>query len=196
VAVTDNGVGWAAACRLDRLVPAPEGGCYGSIRQLAGWWRSLPGGLPGAVGAGPSGVWATGRGGPIWRVDPTSTRVVPPSPCQAVLAACPPARPAGLVGRVLVSTDGVWVADPAGSAVLRVDLDATSLGAGRWPMAPAMRRRLERSGGRWRPQGLSSRQDRRLVSIFERWGFTWGGRWLVPDGMHFELLSLRSAPTP
>jgi hypothetical protein len=40
------------------------------------------------------------------------------------------------------------------------------------------------------PQGLRPHQDRRLVSIFERWGFTWGGRWLVPDGMHFELLRL------
>lgn len=30
--------------------------------------------------------------------------------------------------------------------------------------------------------------DPRLVEILERWGFTWGGRWLVPDGMHFEFL--------
>lgn len=28
--------------------------------------------------------------------------------------------------------------------------------------------------------------DRRIVDIMESWGFTWGGRWLVPDGMHFE----------
>jgi len=28
--------------------------------------------------------------------------------------------------------------------------------------------------------------DRRIVAIMERFGFTWGGRWLVPDGMHFE----------
>jgi hypothetical protein len=25
-----------------------------------------------------------------------------------------------------------------------------------------------------------------LVAIFRRWGFTWGGRWMRPDGMHFE----------
>ncbi len=31
-------------------------------------------------------------------------------------------------------------------------------------------------------------QDPRVVEIFARWGFTWGGRWLVPDGMHFEYL--------
>lgn len=34
--------------------------------------------------------------------------------------------------------------------------------------------------------GTEPDQDRRLVEIFERLGFTWGGRWLVPDGMHFE----------
>lgn len=28
--------------------------------------------------------------------------------------------------------------------------------------------------------------DERVVRIMERHGFTWGGRWLVPDGMHFE----------
>lgn len=28
--------------------------------------------------------------------------------------------------------------------------------------------------------------DPRLVDIMEDYGFTWGGRWLVPDGMHFE----------
>ena len=31
-----------------------------------------------------------------------------------------------------------------------------------------------------------SDQDTRLVEVMERHGFTWGGRWLVPDGMHFE----------
>jgi hypothetical protein len=45
--------------------------------------------------------------------------------------------------------------------------------------------------GAARVQGLPAHQDRRVVSIFERWSFTWGGRWLVPDGMHFELLTLR-----
>lgn len=28
--------------------------------------------------------------------------------------------------------------------------------------------------------------DKGLVRIMEAWGFTWGGRWLIPDGMHFE----------
>ena len=34
--------------------------------------------------------------------------------------------------------------------------------------------------------GTPSDLDPRLVEIMERSGLTWGGRWLVPDGMHFE----------
>ena len=34
--------------------------------------------------------------------------------------------------------------------------------------------------------GTKADQDRRLVETMEKWGFTWGGRWIVPDGMHFE----------
>lgn len=37
--------------------------------------------------------------------------------------------------------------------------------------------------------GSQPRQDPRLVKTFEQWGFTWGGRWLVPDGMHFEYVA-------
>lgn len=29
--------------------------------------------------------------------------------------------------------------------------------------------------------------DLRIVEVFERHGFNWGGRWRTPDGMHFEL---------
>jgi hypothetical protein len=36
------------------------------------------------------------------------------------------------------------------------------------------------------PTGVRPRLDRDVVEIVERHGFTWGGRWLVPDGMHFE----------
>lgn len=34
--------------------------------------------------------------------------------------------------------------------------------------------------------GQTPHQDPRLVRIFERWGFLWGGTFIVPDGMHFE----------
>lgn len=36
------------------------------------------------------------------------------------------------------------------------------------------------------PFGAPPDQDPRLVRTFERWGFVWGGRFVVPDGMHFE----------
>ncbi|HEX2053982.1 MAG TPA: M15 family metallopeptidase [Actinomycetota bacterium] len=38
------------------------------------------------------------------------------------------------------------------------------------------------------PYGAEPTMDPRLVSLLEEWGFTWGGRWVVPDGMHFEYL--------
>jgi len=36
------------------------------------------------------------------------------------------------------------------------------------------------------PTGARPRLSSDVVEILERYGFTWGGRWLVPDGMHFE----------
>jgi hypothetical protein len=36
--------------------------------------------------------------------------------------------------------------------------------------------------------GQTPHQDPRVVAVFERWGFTWGGSWLRPDGMHFEFV--------
>jgi hypothetical protein len=34
--------------------------------------------------------------------------------------------------------------------------------------------------------GQTPHQDPRLVRVFERWGFVWGGTFIAPDGMHFE----------
>lgn len=35
--------------------------------------------------------------------------------------------------------------------------------------------------------GATPTMDPRIVEVFDRWGFVWGGRWSRPDGMHFEL---------
>lgn len=40
------------------------------------------------------------------------------------------------------------------------------------------------------PKGVRPRMDPRIVAIFEKWGFRWGGRWSPPDGHHFELAAL------
>lgn len=39
------------------------------------------------------------------------------------------------------------------------------------------------------PFGHAPRQDPRLVAVLARQGFTWGGHWLTPDGMHFEAVA-------
>ncbi len=36
------------------------------------------------------------------------------------------------------------------------------------------------------PFGRPPDQDPRMVEVFERWGFIWGGTFVRPDGMHFE----------
>ena len=36
------------------------------------------------------------------------------------------------------------------------------------------------------PYGATPTMDPKVVKIFRRWGFLWGGRYLTPDGMHFE----------
>lgn len=35
--------------------------------------------------------------------------------------------------------------------------------------------------------GQTPQMDPRIVEIFKKWGFVWGGDWRRPDGMHFEL---------
>jgi len=36
-------------------------------------------------------------------------------------------------------------------------------------------------------RGTAGTIDRRIVQIFDRWGFEWGGRWRYTDPMHFQL---------
>ncbi|MET3962282.1 hypothetical protein ABIE44_002216 [Marmoricola sp. OAE513] len=39
-------------------------------------------------------------------------------------------------------------------------------------------------------RGTAGTMDPRIVQIFNRWGFAWGGTWRDPDPMHFELAQL------
>lgn len=42
--------------------------------------------------------------------------------------------------------------------------------------------------------GAQPQLDPRIVEIFQKWGFEWGGHWSTPDGMHFELRTLMDVP--
>ena len=44
------------------------------------------------------------------------------------------------------------------------------------------------------PYGQPPRQPAILVSVMDGHGFTWGGRWTVPDGMHFEFVDVPWLP--
>ncbi len=41
------------------------------------------------------------------------------------------------------------------------------------------------------PQGATPRLDCRVVRVFRKWGFAWGGNFVNPDGMHFEYVGER-----
>ena len=43
-------------------------------------------------------------------------------------------------------------------------------------------------------RGTVGEMDRDVVSIFEKWGFTWGGDWRYTDPMHFELSGAGHGP--
>ena len=43
-------------------------------------------------------------------------------------------------------------------------------------------------------RGIEGTMDPKVVDIFKRWGFRWGGDWEYTDPMHFELGALLSSP--
>jgi hypothetical protein len=121
-AVTASGV-WLGCCWSGISTRHPSGWLVRvdpDSNRVAARIR-LPG-LPTAVGAGRSGVWVTGAGGPIWRVDPASRRVVATIRVPGGLGGLPGREgPAGEAGEVLVRPEAVWVSNPAGAQVLRID---------------------------------------------------------------------------
>jgi hypothetical protein len=44
------------------------------------------------------------------------------------------------------------------------------------------------------PYGSDPRQPAVLVRVMRERGFAWGGRWTVPDGMHFEFVDISGVP--
>jgi hypothetical protein len=111
--------------------------CCG-VGASAGWLRRidpagnrvvatvrLPGGAD-AVGVGAGGVWVRSPAGLVWRVDPASGRVV------ATIRFRHDAGSGELGGAVVVTRDGVWVSDPAGAMVWRIDPQRNRLTGDRW----------------------------------------------------------------
>ncbi len=91
---------------------------------------------------------------------------------------------AGALGEV-VSANLAGLVDPEGFAGCwnpRTTRSGTSISRHAWGVAIDLN--FPRN-----PTGLSSIQDPRLVAIFERWGFTEGSGWLVPDAGHFEYVA-------
>ncbi|MGB8650557.1 MAG: M15 family metallopeptidase, partial [Mycobacteriales bacterium] len=43
-------------------------------------------------------------------------------------------------------------------------------------------------------RGIKGTMDPRVVDIFKRWGFRWGGDWSYTDPMHFEIGALLTSP--
>ena len=43
-------------------------------------------------------------------------------------------------------------------------------------------------------RGIEGTMDPKIVEIFKRWGFRWGGDWSYSDPMHFDLGALLSSP--
>jgi hypothetical protein len=43
-------------------------------------------------------------------------------------------------------------------------------------------------------RGIEGTMDPRVVDIFKRWGFAWGGDWQYTDPMHFELTTILTQP--
>jgi hypothetical protein len=43
-------------------------------------------------------------------------------------------------------------------------------------------------------RGIKGTMDPRVVTIFKRWGFRWGGDWSYTDPMHFEIGALLTSP--
>jgi len=112
IAVGAGGV-WMVCCGK----PVPDGGWTGLVRVDPAANRvvariGLPG-RPDAVGVSPGGVWVRAARGPVWHVDPASNRVVARIRVRGGLGATR--------GSIVVTSEAVWVSDPANGTLLQLD---------------------------------------------------------------------------
>jgi hypothetical protein len=68
---------------------------------------------PDALGVSPGGVWVRAARGPVWHVDPASNRVVATIRVPGGLGATR--------GSIVVTSEAVWVSDPANGTLLQLD---------------------------------------------------------------------------
>jgi hypothetical protein len=112
IAVGAGGM-WVACCGQ----PVPDGGRTGLIRVDPAANRvvsriSLPG-RPDAVGVSRGGVWVRAARGPVWHVDPARNQVVATIRVPGGLGATR--------GGIAVTSEAVWVSDPANGTLLQLD---------------------------------------------------------------------------
>jgi hypothetical protein len=155
----------------------------------------LPG-LPTAVGVGPSGVWVTGAGGPIWRVDPASGRVVATIRVPGGLGGLPGREgPAGQAGDVLVDSDAVWVSNPVNAEVLRIDPRRNQFQGRAFTGGPAL---VTADGAVWATSSTTlvplNDQARREVSLGELGGQGQPNEFLDEQGQLAEISDLAASP--
>jgi hypothetical protein len=125
------------------------------------WTVALAGpGRPDAVGTGPSGVWVRGAGGGVWHLDQHSLGVVATVAVPGGLGATP--------GSVAVTSDAVWVADPARATLWRIDPGRDRLvgrvAADGWDLAVGSDQTVWASSGN-RLLGLDPGQLRHSVAL-------------------------------
>lgn len=139
------------------------------IKTLFGEFAAKPGTVPGSIEVDPA--WAsahleTARVPVLGRV--TCNRGILPQ----LLAAMVRLRSLGLAHTVR-SFHGCFVPRYIGWS------DANMLSAHSWGIAFDLNLATN-------VRGSAPHQNRRLVAVLARFGFQWGGTWIVPDGNHFE----------
>ena len=172
--------------------PAPTSGSATRARaaprptRRSTWPRPRPSSGSSGTSRPAAGTSASTRRGsrPTWSARPSpASRSWPPATARS----CPPSRvrstrspPSGLAGAIDVTNTNRYGGCFAPREV-RSDGGTTggNLSRHTWGMALDMNTATN-------PMGGVPTMDCRVVWIFRKWGFAWGGNFTTPDGMHFE----------